>query len=168
MSDMPSMKPAVLFTGLLAVSLLAGCGGSTPPPAPANARGEASRQGDAVERIGDIEIRASAVQTSALPDSIARQYGIERDANTLLLLVAVRKGPSASASAVPARVTAKVTDLRGGQQEIPMRELRAGTLVDSVGTTHTTLPDTMRFDLTVTVEAMAPVRLQFEREFYPQ
>ena len=168
MSELTTMKRSALVTALLLVSVLAGCGGRVSAPAPADARGEASRQGDVVERIGDIEIRASVVQTSVLPDSIARQYGIERDAKTLLLLVAVRKGPSASATSVPARVTAKVTDLRGGQQEIPMRELRAGTLVDSVGTTHTTLPDTLRFDLTVTADAMAPVHLQFEREFYPQ
>jgi hypothetical protein len=164
---MTAMKRMVLPIGLLLVSLLASCGGSAPPPAP-DARGEASRQGDVVERVGDVEIRASVVQTSALPDSVARQYGIERDAKTLLLLVAVRKGPSASATSVPARVTAKVTDLRGGQQEVPMRELRAGTLVDSVGITHTTLPETLRFDLTVAVDALAPVHLQFEREFYPQ
>jgi hypothetical protein len=168
MSDLISMKRSVFFSGLLLGSLLAGCGGSAPPPATADARGGASRQGDVVERIGDVEIRASVVQTSALPDSVARQYGIERDAKTLLLLVAVRQGPLASAIALPARVTAKVTDLRGGQQEIPMRELRAGTLVDSVGTTRTTLPDTLRFDLTVAVDAMAPVRMRFEREFYPQ
>jgi hypothetical protein len=166
MSDLTSMKRSIFFSLLLG-SLLAGCGGSAPPPAP-DARADASRQGDVVERVGDVEIRASVVQTSALPDSVARQYGIERDAKTLLLLVAVRKGPSASATSVPARVTAKVTDLRGGQQEIPMRELRAGSLVDSVGTTHTTLPETLRFDLTVAVDAMAPVHLQFEREFYPQ
>lgn len=162
------MKRSVLVTGLLLGSLLTGCGGSTPAPAPADAHGDATRQGDVVERVGDVEIRASVVQTSALPDSVARQYGIERDANTILLLVGVRKGPPASATALPARVTATVTDLRGGRQEVAMRELRSGTLVDSVGTTHTTLPDTLRFDVTAVVDAMSPVRLQFEREFHPQ
>lgn len=162
------MKRSVFFSGLLLGSLLAGCGGNAPTPATADARGGASRQGDVIERVGDVEIRASVVQTSALPDSVARQYGIERDAKTLLLLVAVRKGPAASAIALPARVTAKVTDLRGGQQDIVMREIQTGGLVDAVGTTRTTLPDTLRFDLTVAVDAMAPVRMQFEREFYPQ
>jgi hypothetical protein len=80
----------------------------------------------------------------------------------------VRKGPAASAIALPARVTAKVTDLRGGQQDIVMRDIQTAGLVDAVGTTRTTLPDTLRFDLTVAVDAMAPVRMQFEREFYPQ
>jgi hypothetical protein len=162
------MKRSAFFAGLLLGSVLAGCGGNAPTPATADARGDASRQGDVIERVGDVEIRASVVQTSALPDSVARQYGIERDAKTLLLLVAVRKGPAASAIALPARVTAKVTDLRGGQQDIVMRDIQTAGLVDAVGTTRTTLPDTLRFDLTVAVDAMAPVRMQFEREFYPQ
>jgi hypothetical protein len=162
------MKRSFFFSGLLLGPLLAGCGGSAPAPAPAAVLEATSRHGDVVERIGDVEIRASVVQTSSLPASVAAQYGIERDAKTLLLLVAVREGPTASASALPARVTATATDLRGGRQEIPMRELRAGPLVDMVGTTHTTLPDTLRFDLTVAVDGMAPVRLQFEREFYPR
>jgi hypothetical protein len=162
------MKRSAFFAGLLLGSVLAGCGGNAPTPATADARGDASRQGDVIERVGDVEIRASVVQTSALPDSVARQYGIERDAKTLLLLVAVRKGPAASAIALPARVTAKVTDLRGGQQDIVMRDIQTAGLVDAVGTIRTTLPDTLRFDLTVAVDAMAPVRMQFEREFYPQ
>lgn len=167
------MKRSTCLIGFLVGALLAGCGGSAPAPAHVDARGSASsttadRQGDVVEHIGDIEIRASVVQTSALPATVARQYGIDRDAGTLLLLVAVRKGPSASAIALPARVTAKVTDLRGGQQDIAMREIQAGALVDSLGTTQTTLPDTLRFDLTITIDAMAPVHMRFEREFYPQ
>ncbi len=166
------MKRSASLLGLLLGSLLAGCGGSAPTPGQVGARDSASskpdtHQGDVVERVGDVDIRASVVQTSALPGSVARQYGIERDAKTLLLLVAVRKGPPASAIALPARVTAKVTDLRGGQQEIVMREIQAGALSDAVGTTHTTLPDTLRFDVTITIDAMAPVQMQFEREFYP-
>jgi hypothetical protein len=124
--------------------------------------------GDAVRQLGDVSIRASAAQTSALPASIARQYANDRDPKTILLLVAVRKGPPASAVALPARVTATVTDLRGGQQDIAMREVRTDTLVDAAGTTQTTLPETLRFDVTIVVAGMATVKMQFEREFYPQ
>lgn len=166
-------KPCVLLLAFAGLPLLVagGCDGTqapmqTSPRSPAAST--ADHQGDAVVVVGDISIRASVVQTSALPESVARQYAIDRDPKTVLLLVAVRKGPPASAVSLPARVTASVTDLRGGQQEIVMREVQTGTLVDSVGTTQTTLPDMLRFDLTVAVDGMAPAKMQVEREFYPQ
>ena len=118
--------------------LVIACGGPR-PAAPAAAGSSAQATGEAVVRIGDASVRASVVQTSMLPESVARQYGIARSAKTVLLLVAVRRGPEATATAVPARVTATVTDLRGSRQPVAMRELRADGLVD-YSIVETTLP----------------------------
>ena len=156
---------------VLALLISSGCDRAQPPmqaPSHSSVATTAEDHGNAVLQLGDVSIRASVVQTSSLPASVARQYAIHRDPNTVLLLVAVRKGPSATAVALPARITATVTDLRGGQQDVAMREVQTGTLVDSVGTTQTTLPETLRFDLTVAVAGMAPAKMQFQREFYPQ
>ncbi|HVR81634.1 MAG TPA: DUF4426 domain-containing protein, partial [Luteimonas sp.] len=125
-------------------------------------------QSDAIARVGDVSVRASVIQTSMLNEAIARQYDIARDPKTVLLLVAVRQGPDASASALPATITATATDLRGGKQDIAMRELKTGDLIDYVGTVTTTLPDTLRFDLTVVRAGGAISTLQLQREFYPQ
>jgi hypothetical protein len=174
LNEVPAMsKRCVARWALVLLPLLvaSACNGSQ-APAPEASRGSNFAtpvgHGDAVLQLGDVSIRASVVQTSALPMSVARQYAIERNPKTVLLLVAVRKGPSASAVALPARVTVTVTDLRGGQQQIAMREVQTDALVDSIGTTQTTLPDTLRFDVVVVVAGMAPVKVQFEREFYPQ
>ena len=156
---------------MLALLAASGCSAPQPPPVESS-RGanniSPADHGDALLQIGDVSLHASVVQASALPGSVARQYAIERDPRTLLLLVAVRKGPPASSIALPAQVTATVTDLRGGRQDIPMRQVRSGTLVDAIGTTRTTLPDTLRFDVTVVIAGMAPAKMAFEREFYPQ
>ena len=156
---------------LLPLLVASACNGSQ-APTPEASRGSNFAtpvdHGDTVLQLGDVSIRASVVQTSALPTSVARQYAIDRNPKTVLLLIAVRKGPSAGEVALPARVTATVTDLRGGTQDITMREVHTETLVDAIGTTETTLPDTLRFDVIVVVAGMAPVKMQFEREFYPQ
>ena len=159
---------SVVLLSLLGTS---GCNGpQAPTPEPSHGSNVTAPvdHGDAVLQLGDVDIHASVLQTSALPESVARQYAIDRDPKTILLLVAVRTRPSANAVALPARVTATVTDLRGGQQDIAMREVQTGTLVDSVGTTQTTLLDMLRFDLTVAVNGMVPAKMQVEREFYPQ
>jgi hypothetical protein len=163
------MQFRALALCLLSLALVA-CGTSA-PPATSNTNASTTRDGaqsDAISRIGDVSIRASVIQTSMLNDAIAREYGITRDPKTVLLLVAVRQGPDATAIALPATITATVTDLRGGRQDIAMRELQSGGLIDYVGTVNTTLPETLRFDLTIVRAGGARSTMQFQREFYPQ
>jgi len=156
----------LVLSAALTLLALSGCSSPTPPEEQPATQSVAQER-DAVAEVGDVTVRASATQTSLLPAGVAREYGIlERRPDTLLLLVTVRKG--AAGEALPASVTATVTDLRGGQQDIAMRQVRSDAFVDSVGTTTTSLPDTLRFDLTVNVDGMAPVRLQLQREVYPQ
>jgi hypothetical protein len=166
---------------LVVVSLaLSGCGqGAAPAPASAGAAATVSSPSggsdQAVASIGDVTVRASVVQTSRLPASIARQYGIGRDPGRILLLVTVRAGDAASASPVPVRVTAASTDLRGGRQQVPMREIRvddpaAGpgqVLVDHIGTVETSLPETLRFEVAVTREGGGTATLRLTRDFHP-
>lgn len=147
------------------------CSDRTPPVNAASSRASASSdnaQTQAITRIGDVSIRASVIQTSMLAESIARQYGIARDPKTVLLLVAVRQGPDASATALPATITATVTDLRGGSHAIAMHEVRTGELVDYVGTVATTLPDTLRFDIRVVRANGATSTMQLSKDFYPR
>ena len=156
-----------LLSLLVGVGLVACNDGRETPPTPAVATAAAATQ-EAVSRIGDVTVRASVMQTSALAQSVAAQYGITRDDRTVMLLVAVRQGPEARETALPARITASVTDLRGQRQELAMRELRSGELLDYVGTVEVTLPDTLRFDLTIVREGGARSTMQFNREFYPR
>jgi hypothetical protein len=162
------MPKTIAMMLVLLPALAAGCGGTQPTaPSPAATTGTDQR-GDAVLRVGDVDVRATAVQASVLPESIARRYGIDRSPGTVLLLVTARRGAAGEAIAVVADVTATVTDLRGGRQQVAMRQVQVDGFSDSVGTVQTTLPDTLRFDLHVSVADTAPARLEFAREFYPQ
>ncbi|KQY51031.1 DUF4426 domain-containing protein [Lysobacter sp. Root494] len=164
-----------MFRILIATScllVLCGCGGgSAPTPAPT----APATQQETVSRIGDITIRATALQTSTLAAEVARQYGIARDDRTVMLLVGVRQGSDAQEIALPADITATVTNLSGQRQPVTLRELRSGdpstgpgqALLDYVGTVETSLPDTLRFDISIVREGGARSTMQFSREFYP-
>lgn len=127
-------------------------------------------------QAGDVTMRASVLQTSALGAGVASQYGIPRDDNTVMLLVAVRQGSEGAETALPAQVTATATDLRGQRQTLAMRELRTGgpgsdqgpVLLDYIGTLQTTLPDTLRFDIRIVREGGAASEMQLTREFHPR
>jgi hypothetical protein len=161
------MQPSRSLVTLLLGVLLAGCGGNAPPPA-APAGPTAGASAEAVARIGDISVHVSAVQTSLLSESVARQYDIARDPNTVLLLVAPRKGEAEDAPAGAARVSATATDLRGARQDIPLHAVEVAGLTDYIGTVTTSLPDTLRFDVRIALENGATSSVQLSRDFYPQ
>lgn len=148
---------------LLSAGLLAGCGGSPAPIPGAQTRADE----DATLQVGDTTVRATALQTSLLGEPTARQYGIERDERLVMLMVGVRRGPSDNELSVPAKVTATVTDLRGQRSTVALSEIQSGELVDHIGTVRVALPDTLRFDLTITRDGEPPARMQFTREFLP-
>lgn len=152
---------------LLAASLLIGCalllsacGDDAPKPAR-----QIDTPQEAVSRIGDVTIRANVLRTANLNEAMARGYGIPRSEDTLLLLVAVRKGPDGQDIALPATIQASVIDLRGQRRDIAMRELRTGELVDYVGTVDVSPPDTLSFDLKIVREGGATSLMQFSRDF---
>lgn len=160
----PSRRARLALPAILSAALIAGCGGNPPPPPAATTAAVQS----ATLRTGDVTIRASAVPTSTLGAGVAAQYGIERGDDSVLLLVALRQGAEAREVSLPARVSVTVTDLFGQRQDVPMRELRSGDLLDYVGTLKVSAPDTLRFDLRIVREGGQVSNMQFTREFHPQ
>ena len=143
--------------------LLSACGDDAPKPAK-----RIDTPQEAVTRIGDVTIRANVVPTASLNEGVARGYGIARSEGTLLLLVAVRKGPDGQDIALPATIQAAVVNLQGQRRDIAMRELRTGELVDYVGTVDVAPPETLTFDLKIVPEGGATSSLQFTRDFLPE
>ena len=164
------MRTTLAFC-LLTLALLSACGREAAVPTGSGSVGAAPQE--ATARSGDVTVHASVLQTSALSPAVAQQYGIVRDDAVVMLLVAVRRGPDGQDVAVPARVSATATDLRGQRHTLELRELRTGEagsaqLLDYIGTVDIALPDTVRFDVTVVPESGAGTNLQFSREFYPR
>jgi hypothetical protein len=146
---------------------VAACGKDAAPAPAASVPASASAD-EAVARVGDVTMHASVMQTSSLNEGVARDYGIKRSDNTVLLLIAVRKGADAKDTALPATIKATATDLSGRRHDIAMRELRTGSLLDYVGSVDISLPDTLRFDVNIVRENGASSRMQFNREFFPR
>lgn len=164
--------PATTVLGLLAVLAVAACNAPPPPPPPVSAPASSAATatasgGDAQARLGNVTARVSAIQTSLLADAVARQYGITRDPKSVLLLVALAPAEGGSAQLPSATVRATVTDLRGGRTDMAMRAVPADGSVDWIGVTATSLPDTLRFDVTITA-GDSTAQMQIQREFYPR
>jgi len=155
----------ILFVACLALSLPA-CGGGAdaPPPVAAPQQSQAS---EAESTTNGVTVHVSAMQTSQLPNSIARQYGIERSPTNVMLLVNVRGTGNGPAPAI----TATVTDLQGRTTAVPLREVQVAqpgaATIDYIGTVDVTLPDTLRFSVDAKREG-STATVQLVRDFYPQ
>ena len=155
-----------IATGALALLLLTACSSGSPDAAREHANAQAREE--ALARAGDATVRATAIPTVLLGEAVAKQYGIVRGDDAVMLMVSVRLTAGAQEAALPARVTATATDLLGKRQTIAMREVRSGDFVDYVGTATVIAPDTLRFDIAVDAGAGRRATLQFNRDFFPR
>jgi len=149
----------------IALCLTACSGGAgSPPPVAAP---QQSQSAEAESTVDGTTVHVNAMKTAQLPESVARQYGIERSPTKVMLLVNVRGAGNGPAPAI----TATVTDLQGRTTVLPLREVRVaqpGTpTIDYVGTVDVTLPDTLRFAIAATRNGSKTI-VQLSRDFYPQ
>ena len=145
---------------------LAACQGDRAPTPPMTAA-PSGQSSEAESTINGATMHVSIVQTSQLPESVTREYGLDRSPRTILLLVNLRDLGTAP---VPV-VSATVTDLMQHTTPVSLRAARgaqtdAGT-VDYVGTVDATLPDTLRFTV-VARRGGATATVDVSRDFYPQ
>ena len=147
-----------------AFALLAACsgedrtGGAVPPAVPGSASQVAAD-------VGDASVIAVAIQTSQLNDAVAAEYGIEQRDDLVMLRVSPRLGESGTITTAPAQVRATVTDLRGHTRELELEPRTVAGLVDHVGTLTVSLPDTLRFNISVVTPQGATETLELSREF---
>lgn len=153
---------------LCCAGVLAACGGSAPTPATA----QPPLPRHATVRVGDVTVRANAVPTAHLDATVAERYGIARAPESVLLLVGVHRGDAASEAPIRAGVTATVTDLRGQQRSLEMRELHGNdpsgaAVLDHFAVVEASPPDTLRFDIAVDWQGGPGARVRLDYEAVP-
>jgi len=121
-----------------------------------------------VQKFGDVDISYQVVTTDALPPKLARAYGIARNKDSLLLMVAMtRSDENDIPKPVAADVTAHIVNLAEPQpQWIKLRNINEGEANYHIGEFHFAAPDALRFTLTVAEPgAERPYIVDFQRTF---
>ncbi|PMR81172.1 DUF4426 domain-containing protein [Halomonas urumqiensis] len=121
------------------------------------------------EQVGDYQIHYSAVNTSFLPDTIAREHSIQRNQAMALLNVSVlEEREDGTTRAVPANVNGRISSLGGEDGEpLSFRTLRSGDTPSQIAVFRINQDEPMRFDLEVRYDRNAePARVSFIQRFY--
>lgn len=159
MSAIRFLLPACIACCLLACS----GGGDSATPVAAS---QQTQSAEAESTINGTTVHVTAVQSSQLPDSVARQYGIERSPKTILLLINLRNAGNAAPT-----IIATVSDLQNHTTPVALREVQVAQseppTIDYIGTVDVTLPDTLRFTV-VAKRGGSTATVQLGRDFYPQ
>lgn len=152
-----------IAAGVFAV-VLAACGGAEQTPVPAQPLNVPGGSQQVEKRVGDTTVYAVAMQTSTITPEVAREHGIERREDLVMLRISGRRGSGVDIASVPLQVQATATDLRGQTQTLELKQAVANGLTDYVGTVEAEVPDTLRFDIRVTTPAGASETLELTRE----
>lgn len=145
------MRPVVAFL-LLSLSLILA----------APARAENSL------RDGEFELHWSAVPTTMLTPEVAKQAGITRSANRVLVNIAVRRGEPGADVAVAAKVSIAVTNLAGQRELLDVREHREGDAIYYLAQARVAGEDTLTFQVEALPDGGRPMKTAFRQEFFPQ
>ena len=152
----------------IAISLaLAGCSrGSESASAPMATATPVDAASDATATSDGVTLRANVLETADLQASVAAGYGIAREPNQALLLLTVRDANGDNAT--PVSLQATVSDLKGGQRPLTLREIRVGEFVDRIGLVPVAAPDTLTFEVRAQLAPGSTSTVRVSRDFYPR
>jgi hypothetical protein len=164
-STMPRRNIPFLAS-LLAAALLAigGCDAGGPPTSQPR---EAAPSEPTHQDFGDFVVHYNAVRSDELTAAVARAYGIERSANSVLLNVSLlRKEPDGRTTPVDGTVTASARNLNGQLKNLEMRRISEGPAIYFIGEVGISGTEILVFDIDVTpLDRPGAYSVQFKREF---
>ncbi|KTF40718.1 DUF4426 domain-containing protein [Xanthomonas translucens] len=99
--------------------------------------------------LGTLRVHYNALPTLALSDGVARRYGIARDAETALVVIALRRVQDGEELPASGQVSAVAADLSGRRQPIAMREAVTDAYTDYVGTVRISEHDQLNLQVDV-------------------
>lgn len=116
---------------------------------------------------GDFRVHYAAVNTTALTPEVARQFGVERTRNRILLVLNAQQRIDGRHQPVPATASGTATTLLGHVQKLALRPIREGDVHYVVASFETLDGEFMTIDAQVLpAGANAPIQLKFRQQFY--
>jgi hypothetical protein len=144
------------LAAMLALALTA-CGSEPSPPVVSGGNTLAMPER---AMLGTAQVEASVVPTARISEAAARQYGVDRGADRVLVLVSVRDGDATP----PVTVTGHARDLRGVRQSLAFAAVTVDGQVEHVAIARASGPDTLRLEIAVAGADGVRTVLRFSRE----
>jgi hypothetical protein len=121
---------------------------------------------DSFRDFGSYEVHYNAVRTDSLTPEIARNYGIQRSTNRVMLNVTVLQKEAGARKPVPAEVKVDARNLNEQLKDLELRRISEGEAIYYIGEVSISGTEILVFDISVTPEGtQTPLSVKFTREF---
>lgn len=123
---------------------------------------------ETAKQFGDYVLHFNAVNTDFLTPEIARNYGIQRSKNRVLLTVSVLKGEIGIAGQpVAADISAHATNLSDQTKRLNMKEVKDGNAIYYIDTFSVTNEETVDMHISAKPKNGGPqMDVKFRRQFF--
>lgn len=153
---MTRLTPLLLSAALIA---LAACSGQQAPQPATLLQAQ-----PAYTDLGGLRVHYNLLPTLAMNEAVARGYGVKREADRALLVVALRQRVNDEELPAEGNVVATAIDLSGKRQSVVLRAVRTGAYTDLIGVLDALPHDQLRVELQVRAVA-GQGEVRFERNF---
>ncbi len=114
--------------------------------------------------LGALRVHYNLLPTLSMNPTVAGNYGVQREADRALLVVALRQLDNGQELPAKGSVLATATDLSGKRQQVALREVRTGEYTDLIGVLDAHPHDQLQVELKVTTP-VANGDVRFQRNF---
>jgi len=155
------------FLGLCLTALLmtTGCG-----QRPEGSRAQTAQHSEeSFKEFGNYEIHYNAVRADQIPAEVARNHGIERSKNRVMLNVTLLRKDADHSPRKPVKgaVSVDAYNLNGQLKNIEVRQVTEGEAIYYLGTVSISGSEILIFDIKATPEnETAAFEVKFKREFF--
>jgi hypothetical protein len=114
--------------------------------------------------FGGLRVHYNALPTLSLNESVAREYGVTRDAGSAMLVIAIRRLQNGEETGAEGEVSAEAFDLQGARQHIRFSAVKTGQYTDHIGIFTIHARDSYRFEVTIKADGRTG-KVKFQRNF---
>ncbi len=120
------------------------------------------------KEFGDYVIHYNAFRSDILSPDVAKQYGLTRANNRVLINIAIlKKVLHTTGKPTAAKVTGHASNLTGQLKNIEFKEITSGTAIYCLAETKISDGEFLKFDLKVIPEGETrAARLRFNKRFF--
>ena len=123
---------------------------------------------DNSKEFGDYVIHYNAFRSDTISPEVAKQYGLARANNRVLINIAVlKKVLNTTGTPTPSKVTGHASNLTGQLKKLDFKTIKEGTAIYYIAETKISDGEFLKFDIKVIPDGETrPARLRFDKRFF--
>lgn len=120
------------------------------------------------KEFGDYVVHYNAFRSDTISPEVAKQYGLPRANNRVLINIAVlKKVMNTTGKPTPSKVTGHASNLTGQLKQLDFKEIKEGNAIYYLADTKISDGEFLKFDLKIVPEGETrAARLNFNKRFF--